>query len=349
MNLSQLGWSHDYDVPSEEFTIGRVLLEHKGMYKVYDGEQEYVSEVNGKMRFQATGRHDYPAVGDFVWMKVQQSEGKAIIHGIFPRFSCFSRKVAGNKMEEQILATNINTVFLVSSLNHDFNIRRLERYLVVAYESGANPVIVLTKKDLCDDIEDKIQEVENIAFGVPIYAVDSLTQEGTLFLSSYCQEGQTVALLGSSGVGKSTLLNALMNEQVAKTGGIREDDAKGRHTTTHRELFFLPSGGMVIDTPGMRQLQLWDGGSSIDTTFSDVEDLAQTCRFHDCQHQQEPGCSVQDALQTGTLKQERFQSYLKLQKELAYAERKQNDAAARTEKEKWKKISKAQKQHYKHR
>ncbi|MGM9988203.1 MAG: ribosome small subunit-dependent GTPase A [Bacillaceae bacterium] len=349
MSLVKLGWKEAFTAPTEKFAVGRVILEHKGMYRISDGEQEYIGELVGKFHYNATCRSDYPAVGDWVWMELLPNEGKAMIQGVFPRFSTFSRKVAGLRTDEQIVATNVDTIFLVSSLNNDFNLRRLERYLLVAYESGANPVFVLTKRDLCTDVEEKIQAIESIAYGVPIFAVDSISYNGIEALQPFVSEGKTIALLGSSGVGKSTLLNALMGETIAKTGGIREGDDRGRHTTTHRELFFVPSGGMVIDTPGMRELQLWDGADSLDTTFTDVEEFATNCRFQDCQHKSEPGCAVQEAIKNGQLSPERFSSYIKLQRELAYAMRKQDAALARQEKDKWKKIGKMQKQHYKKR
>lgn len=219
----------------------------------------------------------------------------------------------------------------------------MERYLLVAYESGAMPVIVLTKSSLCEDVEQKIAETEAVAIGVPIFVVDSLVYVGIELLQQFVSPGKTIALVGSSGAGKSTLLNALIGTDVAKTGDIREEDSKGRHTTTHRELFQLPSGGLVIDTPGMRELQLWEGSTAIQTTFSDIEDLANTCRFRDCKHEGEPGCAVRNAIDNGTIPVERLLSYKKLQRELAYVMRKQDAILARAERDKWKKISKQHK------
>jgi len=316
-------------------------LEHTHLYRIYSDDGEWLGELSGKYRYESATRDDYPAVGDWVWMTKLPGERKAIIHGVYARKSKFSRKVAGQTAEEQIVATNIDRVFLVMALNRDFNVRRLERYLLTAYESGAVPEIVLTKKDLCDDPEARRIEVEAVAYGVPVYMVNSLEENGTADILKTLKQGETIALLGSSGAGKSTLLNSLYGEQKQKTGDVRYGDDRGKHTTTHRELVLLPSGALIIDTPGMRELQLWDsGGDSIDAAFQDIDALSARCRFSDCGHGKEPGCAVQAALRDGTLARERFDSFLKLQKELAYIERKADAAAARAEKDRWKKIHK---------
>ncbi len=326
----------------ENYDIGRVALEHTHLYRIYSEDGEWLGELSGKYRYEASVRDDYPAVGDWVWMKKLPDERKAIIHGVYARKSKFSRKVAGQTTEEQIVATNVDRVFLVMALNRDFNVRRLERYLLTAYESGSTPEIVLTKKDLCEDsdAEAKRSEVESIAFGVPIYCVNSLADGGTEDIVRTLKQGETIALLGSSGAGKSTLLNSLYGEQRQKTGDIREGDDRGKHTTTHRELVVLPNGALIIDTPGMRELHLWEGSASMDMAFQDVEALAASCRFADCGHHNEPGCAIQAALADGQLDPERFASFRKLQKELAYMERKADAAAARAEKDRWKKIHK---------
>ncbi|WP_246939519.1 ribosome small subunit-dependent GTPase A [Bacillus pinisoli] len=344
MNLKSLGWNCELEeIFNQEKQLnwlpGRVSLEHKRMYRILTEEGELLAEITGKMRFQADGREDYPAVGDWVMVSPRISEGKATIHGILPRFSKFSRKVAGLTIDEQIVATNVNTVFLVNALNQDFNVRRIERYLLLAWESGANPVIVLTKADVCHDIEEKINLVEGVAFGVPIHVTSVKNLVGLEALLTYFEEGQTVALLGSSGAGKSTLTNYLLGEEKQVVQDIRDEDGKGRHTTTHRELVKVPTGGIIIDTPGMRELQLWEADSGMSQSFSDVEDLAEQCYFRDCQHNNEPKCAVRDAIATGTLEEERYLSYLKLQKELAYLERKTDKKAQMAEKEKWKKIA----------
>ncbi|KSU80903.1 ribosome biogenesis GTPase [Fictibacillus enclensis] len=344
MNLKQLGWEsffehHFTDYDQEQFTVGRVALEHKRMYRLFTEHGELLAEVTGKLRHLATQRQDYPAVGDWVVISARPEEQKASIHAILPRKSKFSRKAAGVTTEEQIVAANIDTVFLVNALNTDFNLRRMERYLLMAWESGANPVIVLSKCDLCEDVSRKIMEVESIAMGVPVHAISAENGEGLDQLSSYLEWGQTVALLGSSGAGKSTLTNALFGEKKQEVKTIREDDDKGRHTTTHRELVLLHDGGVVVDTPGMRELQLWEADEGVSQSFSDVEAFAGRCRFRDCRHTTEPGCAVQAAISDGTLDQERYNSYVKLQKELAFLARKEDQRAALAEKNKWKRIS----------
>lgn len=344
-HLVTFGWDLYFeDQLLEKCEVGRVLLEHKHMYRIMCEDGEYVAELAGKFRYEASEKGDYPAVGDWVSVTKLLEEKKAIIHTVLSRKSSFSRKVAGEKTEEQIVAANVDYLFLVNALNADFNARRIERYLLLAYESGATPVVILTKSDLCTDVQQKVMETEAVAIGAPIFAVDSLHQTGIETLQQFLQPGKTIALVGSSGAGKSTLLNALMGNEVAKTGEIRESDSKGKHTTTHRELFQLPTGALVIDTPGMRELQLWEGSGAMQATFSDIEEVAKKCRFRDCQHENEPGCAIRIAIDEGTLEEARFFNYKKLQKEIAYTMRKQDALLARTEREKWKKNTKQMRQ-----
>ncbi|MDM5154560.1 ribosome small subunit-dependent GTPase A [Bacillus sp. DX1.1] len=339
--LESFGWDSFFEDQSlKQYEVGRILLEHKHMYRVMCEDGECVAELSGKFRHETLVKGDYPAVGDWVHIKKIQDENKAIIHSVFPRRSSFSRQAAGEKTAEQIIAANVDYLFLVNALNADFNVRRIERYLLLAYESGAAPVVVLTKSDLCEDVEQKILETEAVAIGVPIFAVDSVQQEGIHSLQQFVASGKTIALVGSSGAGKSTLLNALIGSEVAKTGGIREGDSKGRHTTTHRELFQLPNGGLVVDTPGMRELQLWEGSGAIHATFSDIEEVAKECRFRDCEHENEPGCAVRSAIDNGVLAANRLLNYKKLQREISYAMRKQDPVLARAERDKWKKMTK---------
>nr|WP_272508380.1 ribosome small subunit-dependent GTPase A [Paenisporosarcina quisquiliarum] len=347
--IKNYGWNDAWDVKwADQSTneklqacvIGRVLLEHKHMYRVVTDEGEWLASLSGSFKHQAQERRDYPAVGDWVAVEKMPGEEKGIIRNILPRTSIFSRKVAGDTTVEQIVAVNVDIVFLVMSLNLDFNLRRLERYLVAAWDSGANPVIVLTKKDVCDDPQFYVDQAESVAFGVPIHVVSSVTGEGIEELQDLLKDGKTAALLGSSGVGKSSLTNALCVENVMVVQEIREDDDKGRHTTTHRELFRMPGGGLLIDTPGMREFQMWDNSESLDTGFQDVEQFASDCRFTDCQHDGQPGCGVQEALDNGALTRERFASYEKLKRELAYMERKADAAAQKAERGKWKQITK---------
>ncbi|MCA1319152.1 ribosome small subunit-dependent GTPase A [Bacillus tianshenii] len=345
MKLNELGWN-DYlntgfaAYEEQGFTVGRVMLEHKRIYRVETENGEYLAEVSGKYRFETQSREDYPAVGDWVVLSERASERKATIQALLPRFSKFSRKAAGLTTEEQIVASNVDTVFLVQSLNYDFNARRLERYLIMAWESGATPVIVLTKADLCEDVPAKIKDVEAVALGVPVFAVSVKDETGLEELATYFTTGRTVALLGSSGAGKSTLTNYLLGEEKQVIQEVRGDDDKGRHTTTYRELYLLPTGGLVLDTPGMRELQLWEAdGATVGQSFQDVEELAEQCYFRDCKHENEPSCAVREAIRGGTLEEARYQSYVKLQRELAYLERKSNKRAQLAEKDKWKKIS----------
>jgi len=321
-------------------TAGRILLEHKHMYRVVTDEGEWLASLSGNFKHQAHERRDYPAVGDWVAVEKMPGEEKGIIRSILPRTSIFSRKVAGLATAEQIVAVNVDIVFLVMSLNLDFNVRRLERYIIAAWDSGANPIIVLTKKDLCDNHQTYVEQAQAIAIGVPIHVVSSVTGDGIATLQELLKDGKTAALLGSSGVGKSALTNALCGEDVMAVQNIRADDDKGRHTTTHRELFRMPGGGLIIDTPGMREFQMWDSGESLDTGFIDVEQFASSCRFTDCQHNNQPGCAVQEALKNGSLTNERYASYEKLKRELAFIERKANAAAQKTECGKWKQITK---------
>ena len=328
ITLKELGWQAYFEEQCRdtEFSVGRIVLQHKYLYRVVNESGEWLAEPTGKFTYEALTKKDFPAVGDWVLMRTYPAEGKAMIHQVLERKSVFIRQAAGVKTEEQIVASNVDYVFLVNALNHDFNMRRLERYLLLAYESRAVPVVVLTKRDLCEDLEARLQEVETATFGaVPVVAVDNLSGEGLAEVREWLDPGVTVALLGSSGVGKSTLLNALMGEAMQETGDVREGDSKGRHTTTHRELFILPDGGIVIDTPGMRELQVSGGGASIDTTFADVEALISSCRFSDCKHLTEPGCQVQEALDGGMLDPGRYKSYQKLQRELAYQEKRQQE------------------------
>ena len=343
MNLEQLGWNTSLEQdfkPFQEkgYIAGRIALEHKNSYRVYTAYGDLLAEISGKMNFQASSREDFPAVGDWVAVQARLSEEKGTIHGILPRKSKFSRKIAGETTEEQIIATNIDTVFLVNALNNDFNIRRIERYLIMAWESGANPVIILSKADLCENIEEKVKMVESVAFGVPIHVISAIEGTGLEEIHPHLRSGKTIALLGSSGVGKSTIINQLTGKELLKVQEIREGDDKGKHTTTHRELILLANGGCMIDTPGMRELQLWESSSGISDVFADIEELAEMCYYSDCQHQTEPKCAIRTALNNGELDQGRYQNYLKLQKELAYLERKGDQKAQLAEKEKWKKI-----------
>lgn len=301
----------------EKLTLCRILLQEKNQYHLLSSEGEQAAVVSGKYQYEADTPSDYPAVGDYVMADLNDG-GMAVIHHLLPRNSVFLRKAAGSARQEQVVAANVDTLFLCMSLNNDFNLRRLERYLSVAWDSGSKPVIVLTKADLCEDVPQKLAEVESVAFGVDILVTTALKTDGYEKVLPYVKPGHTVAFIGSSGVGKSTLINCLLGEETLATGGLRNDD-KGRHTTTHRELLFLPDGGMVIDTPGMRELGMWDSTGGVEQTFRDIEELACRCRFSNCTHRNEPGCAILEALNSGTLTAERLSSYQKLMQENAYA------------------------------
>lgn len=293
------------------------------MYKLYTEAGEVLAEISGRFRFEVMEQEQYPAVGDWVVISLRADEKRATIHKVLPRKSKFSRKVAGLEIREQIVAANVDKVFLVNALNRDFNIKRIERYLIMAWESGADPVIILSKADLCDDLEEKLMEVERTAVGVPIHVISTVDGRGLDELNQYLIPGRTIALLGSSGVGKSTLINHLAQKELQKTNEVREYDDRGRHTSTSREMFVLDSGTIMIDTPGMREIQMWSGEDGLTEAFEDIEKLAARCKFTDCKHKKEPGCAVREAIENGTLSSERFESYIKLQKEIRIAERKQ--------------------------
>lgn len=281
------------------------------------------------------------SAGDWLAIKFDENRAEATVAHVLNRKTKFSRAAAGIEVKEQIVAANVDVIFLIQSLNKDFNMRRLERYLIAAWESGANPVIVLTKSDLCDDIEGKMMEVEATAPGVNIFSISNLTGEGIEALRTFVKKGKTIALLGSSGVGKSTLVNKLAGRELLKTQSIREEDSKGRHTTTHRELVLLPDGGMILDTPGMRTLSLWEAEEGMEKLYGDVEALIQSCRFTDCKHQNEPGCAVRAALKSGKLEEHKWLSWKKLQKEMRFLNAKKNSKLRAAEKQSYKRESKS--------
>jgi ribosome biogenesis GTPase len=337
--LKKLGWNaffgDNFKEYAGEYEPGRVSTVNKNSYNVYTKEGEARARISGNLRREG----NRPAVGDWVALS-RDSTGLATIHAILPRKSKFSRKVAGTATGEQVMVTNIDTVFIVTSLNKDFSLRRLERYLAIAKESRAEPVVVLSKSDVCKDVEQKIGEVREIAPDITVFAISSVENRGIEQLAPYLKEGRTVALLGSSGVGKSTLINVLEGFERQKVGEIREDDSRGRHVTTERELVLLERGGIIIDNPGMRELQLWDVGEGLKDLFRDIEELERQCKFSDCKHETEPGCAIKKALSDGTLSSTRLDSYRKLQKEMLAVERKKNPELMAEERKKWKKIGK---------
>jgi ribosome biogenesis GTPase len=342
--MNNLGWdeffaNHFQSYAADGYAAGRVALEYKHFYRIYSEWGEVLGEIAGRLRHEALDREDLPVVGDWVVIRRSPESDKVTIHAVLARKSKFTRKVAGFRTEKQIIGSNIDTVFLVTSLNQDFNPRRVERYLIVAWESGARPIIVLSKSDLCDEVEERTREIKAVVGNVPIHAVSVVKREGLDELARYLKAGQTVAFLGSSGVGKSTLVNYLLGREHLRVQEIRKHDGRGVHTTTRRELIVLPQGGLVLDTPGMRELQLWDGEGGLAIAFADIETVATQCYFSDCRHQDEPRCAIREALAEGAIDAARYESYEKLKKELTYLARKQDIRSAIVEKKRWKTLS----------
>lgn len=341
--LKKLGWNAFFGESFREYATdhepGRVSTISKRGCMVHTKEGVVRARVSGKLRQEGL----YPAVGD--WVAIYRDDsGTRTLQAIMPRRSKISRKDPSRAIGEQVIVTNVDTAFIVTSLNQDLNLRRLERYLAVARQSGAEPVVVLNKSDLSADVEAKIDEVKAIAPDLSVIAISAAEKTGLEKLSPYLQEGKTVVLLGSSGVGKSTIINALEGRGRQKIGEIREDDGRGRHTTTARELIILEKGGIIIDNPGMREIQLWDAGEGLDDSFQDVIELAKECKFSDCRHETEPGCAVKRAIEDGTLSEVRLESYRKLQRELLAVERKKNPKLMAEEQKKWKNISRMAKE-----
>ncbi len=352
--LNSLGWSSQWknaflDAGEANGAPARVIREHRGVYALVSEAGEMLAEVTGRFRHRAQTRCDFPAVGDWVVSEQPAPSSRAVIHSVLPRRSAFVRRSAGAKSEEQVVAANVDTVFLVSGLDHDFNLRRIERYLTLAYDSGAAPVIVLNKADLHGNLEQARQQVEAVACGVPILLVSAATGMGLGALRAALPPGTTGALLGSSGVGKSTLVNAMLGRELLRTAAVREDDSRGRHTTTHRELIPLPGGAVLIDTPGMRELQLIGDDSSLARSFDEIAELGRQCRFKDCSHTEEPGCAVQAALADGRLDAERYESYLRQRKELRHHQMEQDVHMQIEEKKRWKAIHRSLRFHPKYR
>ena len=294
------------------FPIGRIISQDKGMYRAVTENGEFKAQISGKLRYNAVNISDYPAVGDFVMM--DENDGNAIIRHILTRKSAFVRKAAGTSNSDQVVAANVDTVFICMSLNKDFNLRRLERYISIGWDSGAVPVLVLTKSDLCENIEDIMDDLDDVALGLEIIITSSL-KDDFANIKKYIKYGQTVAFIGSSGVGKTTLINKLIGENIFETKELRNDD-RGRHTTTKRQLILLPGNGIVIDTPGMRELGIESADFS--KAFADIDELSEMCKFSDCTHTKEPGCAVKRAVKEGILSEDRLESYFKLKKEAKY-------------------------------
>jgi ribosome biogenesis GTPase / thiamine phosphate phosphatase len=370
--LQDLGWSDFFSSQlaelevNSEIAAARVAEENREMFRLLSPQGEFMAEVSGKFRHEVTGRADFPAVGDWVLASTRKEESRATIHRVLNRKSKFSRKIAGKKTEEQIVAANVDVVFIVSSLNSEFNLRRLERYVALAWESGAQPVIVLNKSDLAENPEELRREAEAAAIGVRVVLTSALRGDGIeeireMMLSApeksssgeidseKMPAAKTAALLGSSGVGKSSLINAILGTELLDTGEIRESDDRGRHTTTTRQLIVAPNGGVLIDTPGMRELQLWDASEGIDQAFGEIAELAADCKFRDCKHVNEPGCAVRSAVESGSLAAERLESFHKLGREEKFVAAKQDAAVRAAQTKELKKVMKKQNEFYRKR
>lgn len=334
--LESLGWTPELAASFQPHAArglapARVTIEHRGAYEVQAADSEGTAVVSGRFRYEAGGPAGFPAVGDWVAIDGSPSADTATIHALLPRRTAFTRLAAGLRVEAQVVAANVDVVFVAMALDGDFNLRRLERYLAVAWSSGADPVVLLTKSDRCDDIGGRLLAVEAAAPGVPAHPISAIDGTGLDAVTGRLTVGRTAAVLGSSGVGKSTLINALAGAELLATREVRADDDRGRHTTTHRQLVVLPGGACIVDTPGMRELGLWQGGEGLDDAFADIDELAAACRFRDCRHESEPDCAVTAAIRSGTLGPDRLRSKRKLEREIASTEARRSVAASRAE------------------
>ena len=351
MSLQALGWNSYFDGLWQQrertaWRPARVISQQRGLWRIAGEFAERWAEASGTLRTAADAGADWPAVGDWVAAEILSGGGRPQIHEVLPRRSKFTRKVAGRRIEEQVIAANVDTAFVVMALDGDFNVRRLERFLAQCWESGAKTIIVLNKADDCGDVAARVTEAEGVAAGLPIFALSARTGEGLDAVNSLLEPGRTIVLLGSSGVGKSTLLNHFLQRDAQAVQPVRANDSRGRHTTTSRELFALPGGALLIDTPGLRELQLWGATEGVERTFSDIEELATQCKYRDCGHTSEPGCAVQAAIAEGRLDADRLESQRKLQREQAFLQHKIDPEVRQHEKDRVKLLHRGAKQKY---
>jgi len=344
-SLQDLGWNAYFQQQLEQLTTpgavpGRVAEELKGAYRVATQAGVAPAVVPGRLLHRASGREDLPAVGDWVLAGPLPGEERMLVLELFDRRTKLSRQQAGEKTGEQILAANVDVVFLVASLNKELNVRRIERYLTAIWESGARPVVVLNKADLTAEAEALSREVVSVAPGAPVVLTSAATGEGVAGLASQMRQGETAVFVGSSGVGKSSLINCITGLDSQVVNEIRESDGRGRHTTTSRQMLVVPGRGVIIDTPGLRELQLWDGGGASSAVFSDIEELAAGCAFSDCRHESEPACAVRAAVENERLAEDRVRSYRKLERERMYIARKHDKSLQIEETRRWKTIHK---------
>lgn len=347
-----LGWNETFEkefnsIKKENHIPCRVVREEKGHYVIQNCNNTYIAKISGKYRFNADSIDEFPTVGDWV---IAQLYNNAIIYSLLTRKSTFSRKssisggrkvrdinnrkvILGGATDEQVLAANIDYIFVVTTADKNFNIKRIERYLLIAFNSGAVPILIINKSDKCKDIKPYIEVIEQIPNKVIYHFISALNNEGIMDIKTYIKTGVTVGLFGSSGVGKTTIINCLLNEKRLNTQETRSKDDKGRHTTTWRELVLIPTGGILIDTPGMRELQVWSDKDNLDEVFDDIKKLESKCKFSDCSHTKEPLCAIQYALIKGTLNQKRYDNYLVLKSEVLYLEERIKDNKSSTKKE----------------
>lgn len=350
MNIKDYGLKENLIKKYEGQTIARIIATHKDRYEIVCNQGQGYAQIKRGCYYD-NPNSIYPTTGDFVIIEWNPN-GDSMISETLKRESSFSRSASTSDrnhtmhiQHEQLVAANFDYVFIMQSLNNNFNLHRIERYLSLTWESGGIPVIILTKSDLVPNAQEYVEQVENIAFGVDVYAISCNTKEGLENIQKYFSKGNTIVFLGSSGVGKSTLMNTLYGKEIMKTSEIREKDSRGKHTTTSRNLIMLPNGAMIIDTPGMRELGMWNAEAGISETFKDIEELTKMCKFSDCTHTNEPGCKIREAIENGELSEERFEKYLSLKRESEY-----NTNSAqylKNKKDKFKEISKINKHHKK--
>jgi ribosome biogenesis GTPase len=346
LNLEDFGWNsffegHFAKHQNNNLIPARVLFQGRGIYRLASERRELLAEAAGAFRNEAPGSGNIPICGDWVLADNPMDKDRTVIRLLLPRTTSLSRKQAGTTLGQQLVAANVDTLCLVSGLDSDFNPRRIERYLVIAWESGARPVIILNKADVCPDVSARLAETSALAPGVPVLAVSAMDGFGMEDILQYAGRGRTLALLGSSGVGKSSIVNRLLGRSAQKVRNIDPNTGRGMHTTSARHLFLLPSGGLIMDSPGLREIQIWSADTGLDTAFDDIKALAKECRFRDCGHQSEPGCRVRDSVDRGELDAGRLASYFKLCKEADYVEQRKIHSANWIEKKRWKKIMKA--------
>jgi len=353
VSIIQWGWDGYFeavwsDGDRQSTVPARVVAQHRGCWRVAGDFGERTAEAAGKLRLAAEEGADWPAVGDWAAVELDTASGPALLREVLPRRSAFVRKTPGKKIAEQVLAANVDTLVLVSALDGDFNPRRVERYLAQCWESGAKPVVVLNKADACRDAREKAAEMEKVALGAEVCVVSAKTGQGLGELEPLLRPGKTLAMLGSSGVGKSTLANRLLGDARQDVQEVRESDSRGRHTTTARQLFVLPGGALLMDTPGLRELQLWDAKEGVAQAFADIDELAEQCRFSDCRHEGEPGCAVQAALEAGTLDAARLENRRKLEREQEFLRRKMDPEARAEHNQRIKQLMRGVREMYRH-